>query len=74
MDVLELEMGEAIHLSDLKVPEGVEIAALLHGGDPSQPVVSVHAPRVEVEETPVVAEDGEAAATEEAPSDSDDAE
>ena len=75
VDVLELEMGEALHLSDLKVPEGVEIAALLHGGDAAQPVVSVHAPRVEVEEEPVVADDeAAAAAPEEAPSDSDDAE
>jgi len=49
VDVLELEIGSAIHLSDLKIPRGVEIAALMHGGDDAQPVVSVHAPRVEVE-------------------------
>lgn len=74
VDVLELEIGEALHLSDLKVPDGVEIAALLHGGDPTQPVVSVHAPRVEVEETPV---DGDEAATDssaDAPSDAGEAE
>ncbi|MEM7469571.1 MAG: 50S ribosomal protein L25/general stress protein Ctc [Pseudomonadota bacterium] len=51
VDVLALEVGDALHLSDLKVPEGVQIAALLHGGDPAQSVVSVQAPRVEAEPT-----------------------
>ena len=51
VDVLELEIGESLHLSDLKVPEGVQISTLLHGGDPAQPVVSVQAPRIETVET-----------------------
>lgn len=74
VDVLELEMGSALHLSDLKVPEGVEIAALMHGGDSAQPVVSVHAPRVETEDTDVAEEESEAAPEEEAASDSGDSE
>lgn len=49
VDVLELDIGDAVHLSDLKVPEGVEIAALASGGDPAQPVVSVQVPRVVAE-------------------------
>ena len=56
VDVIELNVGDALHLSDLKVPEGVEVAALMHGGDPAQSVVSVQAPRVEAEPT----EDAEA--------------
>lgn len=49
VDVLELALGDALHLSDLKIPDGVEIVALSHGGDEMQTVVSVQAPRVEVE-------------------------
>lgn len=49
VDVLALDVGDSLHLSDLKVPEGVEIAALASGGDPAQPVVSVQVPRVAVE-------------------------
>lgn len=36
VDVAEVNVGEGIHLSDLKLPEGTEIAALMHGGDASQ--------------------------------------
>ncbi|NKB36221.1 MAG: 50S ribosomal protein L25/general stress protein Ctc [Gammaproteobacteria bacterium] len=49
VDLAELELNESIHLAELKLPKGVEIYALLHGGDDSQPVASVHTPRVEVE-------------------------
>ena len=51
IDLVALELGESLHLSDISVPEGVEIAALTHGGDPAQPVVSVQLPRVEAEPT-----------------------
>lgn len=47
VDVLDLEIGDAIHLEDVKLPEGVVIYALKHGGDGTQPVVTVQAPRVE---------------------------
>ena len=49
VDLAELELNESVHLADLKLPEGVEIYALVHGGDDSQPVASVHTPRVEAE-------------------------
>jgi len=49
VDLAELELNESVHLADLKLPEGVEIYALAHGGDDSQPVASVHTPRVEAE-------------------------
>ena len=58
VDVIELNVGDALHLADLKVPEGVEIAALMHGGDPAQSVVSVQAPRVEAEPTEAAAAEG----------------
>jgi large subunit ribosomal protein L25 len=46
IDVAELALGDAIHLSDVKVPEGVTIVALTHGEDHDLPVVSCNAPRV----------------------------
>ena len=65
VDLLEVNLGETVHLGDLKLPDGVEIYALQHGGDPAQPVASIHLPRVEVEaeDTEVAAEGEEAAAT-----------
>lgn len=62
VDLAELELNESVHLADLKLPQGVEIYALGHGGDDSQPVASVHTPRVEAEETEEGAESEEAAA------------
>ncbi len=49
VDVAEVNVGEGIHLSDLKLPEGSEIAALLHGGDAARIVATVHIPKVIVE-------------------------
>jgi len=45
IDVANLELNQIYHLSDLKLPEGVEIVALKHGHD--QPVVAVNPPREE---------------------------
>ena len=49
VDVIGLDVGDSLHLSDLKIPEGVEIAMLASGGDSAQPVVSVQVPRVAAE-------------------------
>lgn len=46
VDVEPLNVGDTIHLGELKMPASVEIAALLHGGDAEQAVVQVNAPRV----------------------------
>jgi large subunit ribosomal protein L25 len=58
VDLANLAMDESIHLSQLKVPAGVELVALAHENDMS--VVSVHLPRI-------VQEDIEPVVTEEAP-------
>ncbi len=52
VDVLELAVGEAIHMTQVNLPDDVEIAALMHGDehDHDQIVVSVMPPRVETEE------------------------
>lgn len=47
VDVAELAVGSAIHLSDLQLPEGVSIPSLSHGSDYDLPVVSVNASRGE---------------------------
>src|SRR5690242_3639060 len=52
VDVLNLELNHALHLSDLKLPEGVRIVQLAYGEEHDLPVVSVHHPRIEVEEEP----------------------
>jgi large subunit ribosomal protein L25 len=45
IDVMDLELDQVLHLSDLKMPKGVRSAALQHGEDHDQAVVSVHLPR-----------------------------
>lgn len=51
VDLADLGLGESIHLSELKLPGGVEIAALTHGSEYDVPVVSIHhARRTAVEE------------------------
>ena len=47
LDISQMELNQILHLSNLPLPKGVEIVALLHGND--KPVVSVHMPRIEVE-------------------------
>lgn len=45
VDVQGLKLNEAIHLSEIKVPEGVTIVELAHGEGHDHAVVSVHAKR-----------------------------
>jgi large subunit ribosomal protein L25 len=55
VDLKDLELGQSLHLSDLKLPEGVEIPELKLGSDHNQQVVSVHAPRGGAEAEPAKA-------------------
>lgn len=64
VDVSELQLNGIIHLSELKIPGGVEVVALAHGDD--KPVVSVHVPRIEEEPEPEAAE-GEAVSAADVP-------
>jgi len=41
VDLMDVDMGGSVHLSDLKVPEGVEIIALTHGEDHDLPVAQI---------------------------------
>ena len=65
VDVSAMILNQIIHLSELKLPSGVEIVALLHDDD--KPVVSVHVPRIEVEPEPVEALEGAPIAPSEVP-------
>jgi large subunit ribosomal protein L25 len=51
LDISGLGMNELKYLSDIPVPEGVELIELAHGRN--SPVVSVHHPKAEEVETPV---------------------
>ncbi len=42
VDISKLELDDMLHLSDIKVPEGVELVELSHGEGHDQPIVSVH--------------------------------
>jgi large subunit ribosomal protein L25 len=53
VDLQELQIGQIVHLSELKLPEGVQITDLLHGNDAG--VVSIHAPRAAEEAAPAAA-------------------
>lgn len=67
VDVSGLHMNDTVKLSDIKLPEGVEITAFAHGGE-DQTVASVAPPQAAEVEEPLEGEEEEAAAAgEEAP-------
>lgn len=49
VDLADLELDASLHISDLKLPEGVESADLSHGEDHNLVVASIHKPRGAVE-------------------------
>lgn len=54
VDLSNLGMDETIHLSDLKVPKGVELVALIQGKEQDQPIVNIHKLQVIEEPTEIV--------------------
>lgn len=58
VDLASIEMDQVLHLSNLVLPEGVELTVDLTDGEHDLPVASVHEPRVAPE--PEVAEEDEA--------------
>lgn len=61
VDMLEVELDQTVHLSDLVLPEGVQLYATLHGGDDSLSVAAIHAPKASAADD---AEEAAAAETE----------
>ena len=75
VDVSKLNKDETIHLSDLVLPEGVQIVELMHGEGHDQAVVSIRATRVsvEIDDAPAEAPEIEGEGEGEAPAEGDDA-
>jgi large subunit ribosomal protein L25 len=67
IDVSQMQLDDVIHLSEIKLPKGVELTAFAQGTEGRDaPVISIHIPKVIEEEEPVSAaaegEEGEATA------------
>ncbi len=60
VDVEALDVGDSLHLSDLKLPEGVELPALALGADHDIPVVGVTARRGGADASDEATEEGAA--------------
>ena len=70
VDMLDIDIGDIVHLSDVTLPEGVTSVALALGEDHDLAIASVNAPKGgSDEEEEVAAEDGEEAAAEDGESD-----
>ena len=77
VDVSGLEIGDSRHLTDIKLPEGVEILALSHGDvhEHDIAIAAVHHPRVaEEEEAPAEGEEAVEAEAAEAEGEGEEAE
>ena len=70
VDIIELPLGGSIRLTELNLPEGSEIPGLDETTD--QMIVSINAPRAEVEEEPIVDDEAEGEAVEAASEDGED--
>jgi large subunit ribosomal protein L25 len=46
VDLSKLSIGDAVHLSELKLPKNIELTALGHGEGHDQPVAHIHKPTV----------------------------
>ncbi|PCH64203.1 MAG: 50S ribosomal protein L25/general stress protein Ctc [SAR86 cluster bacterium] len=64
VDMLEVKLGETLHISDITLPKGVTSIALSHGEDSDHSVVTVIAPKSAEEETEVAAPAADAASEE----------
>jgi len=64
VDMIEITLGQTLHISDVKLPEGVVSVALSHGEDHDLPIAAVVKSKAIEEDEDVVdsAEEGEAAA------------
>jgi len=74
VDIAELELNEMLFLSDIKVPEGVEIPQLAQDEEQAQPIVSISIIKeVVIEEEEVEAVEGEEVEEGEAPAEGEEA-
>jgi len=59
VDLAGMNVGDTIHLSELKMPEGVEVLALAHDGEHDTGVVAIHAAKGGAEEAEEETAEGE---------------
>ncbi|MDQ8038056.1 MAG: 50S ribosomal protein L25/general stress protein Ctc [Pedobacter sp.] len=50
VDLKDVHIGTTLHISDVKLPKGVEVPSLALGHDHDQPIANVHKSRVEADE------------------------
>ena len=50
VDVSGVDVGETLHLTDMPLPEGVQLVDLVHGEEQDRPIFSIHMPRVTADE------------------------
>jgi large subunit ribosomal protein L25 len=62
VDISAMDIGDALHLSDLTLPETGVLVELTRGEGHDLPVVSIHAPRGGADEAEEAAEGGDEAA------------
>ncbi len=59
VDISGMALDQTLHLSDIKLPKGVELVAFAHGAEGhDHPVVAIHIPRIIEEEVVEVAPEG----------------
>jgi large subunit ribosomal protein L25 len=67
VDMMDIEMDQILHLSDIKLPKGVEIVELTHGEDHDQAIATIHKARAAVSsDSDTDSDDSADAATEDA--------
>ncbi|MEM9057025.1 MAG: 50S ribosomal protein L25/general stress protein Ctc [Pseudomonadota bacterium] len=71
VDVADLEIDAMLHLSDITLPEGVELVELSYGADHDQPILAINRPRKEEVDTDEGDEPAAAAEGEDKPADPD---
>ena len=65
VDMIEITLGQTLHISDIKLPEGVASVALSHGEDHDLPIAAVvKSKAIEEDEDVASAEGGDAAGDE----------
>ena len=61
VDMAEVELGQTLHISDIKLPKGVESVALSHGDDHDLPIAAVNKSKAKDEdEAPAADTDADA--------------
>ena len=59
LDVAAVEIGDILHISDIKLPSGVESVALSHGEEHDLPVFTVNKPKAAATEEDIAEEEGD---------------